>query len=198
MSVFPETPTSLLTRIAMQVTGEDEVVWTEFFELYTPAMRTYLLGRGVRETEADDVVQDVLAKLVSVLRGNRYDKGKSHFRTYLSHVLYHEMIDHHRRARAQREHVRVPLSDEMAEVAATAGDALDLEWVAARHTAAVTHVLGKTALSEQSKRVYRELEASGDSCEAVAKRLRLSAACVRQIKSRVGRMVAAVEGRLSG
>ena len=48
MSVFPETPTMLLTRIAMRISGEDEAVWTEFFELYEPAMRTYLLGQGRR------------------------------------------------------------------------------------------------------------------------------------------------------
>jgi len=35
VSAFPDTPTSLLTRIAAELSGEpDELAWTEFFELY--------------------------------------------------------------------------------------------------------------------------------------------------------------------
>ena len=53
MSVFPETPTMLLTRIAVESTGEDQSVWTEFFELYEPAMRLYLVNRGIDELKAE-------------------------------------------------------------------------------------------------------------------------------------------------
>ena len=196
MSVFPETPTMLLTRIAMQISGEDESVWTEFFELYEPAMRSYLLGQGAKESKVDDIVQEVLVKLVAVLREGRYLKERSRFRTYLSHLLYNEMIDHYRRSRARCEDLHIPIKVTDVEVAPTAGDVLDREWAASRHAAVVAHILEKTALSAQTKRVYRELEDSGDTCEAVAKRLGLTAAAVRQIKSRVGRMVAAFEERL--
>ena len=46
MSVFPKTPTALLTRIAADAAGEDETVWTELVELYQPAMRGFLLKHG--------------------------------------------------------------------------------------------------------------------------------------------------------
>lgn len=46
MSVFPKTPTALLTRIAADAAGEDEAVWTELVELYQPAMRGFLLKHG--------------------------------------------------------------------------------------------------------------------------------------------------------
>ena len=87
MSVFPETPTMLLTRIAMQISGEDEAVWTEFFELYEPAMRSYLLGQGAKESKVDDIVQEVLVKLVAVLREGRYLKERSRFRIY--HIFFY-------------------------------------------------------------------------------------------------------------
>ena len=64
-------------------------------------------------------------------------------------------------------------------------------WQIARHRIAVEHVLTKTALSEQSRRIYRELMETGESCAAVARRLKLPAATVRQVKSRVTRMIAA-------
>jgi RNA polymerase sigma-70 factor (ECF subfamily) len=195
VSIFPQTPTTLLTRIAMHVSGEDESVWTEFFELYEPAMCTYLISRGVNETKVEDIVQDVFVKLVDVLRKNSYDKTRSRFRTYLSHLLYNEMVDQYRRAQTRMEESHIPFNEEDVEIAPTAGDALDREWIEARHRAVVKHILEKTAISDQSKRVYRELESSGDTCEAVAKRLGLKASAVRQIKSRVGRMVAALEKR---
>lgn len=198
MSMFPDTPTMLLTRIAMQVSGEDESVWTEFFELYTPVMRAYLFSREVDAQAAEDIVQNVLMKLVTILREGKYDKERSRFRTYLSKLLYHEFIDHYRRSCARRDHLKVPLTDDAVEVPATVGEALDLDWAKARHKEVVEHILQKTALSEQSKLVFRELEETGDTCESVAKRMGLPAATVRQIKSRVGRMVAALERRLRG
>lgn len=196
MSVFPETPTMLLTRIAVLSTGEDQSVWTEFFELYEPAMRLYLVNRGIDELKAEDIVQDVFVKLVDVLRTGSYDKKRGRFRTYLSHLLYNEMIDHYRRAQARREDLHIPIEEGDIEVASTVGDALDKEWAKARHSAIVAHILQKTALSAQSKRVYQELVTTGDTCEEVAKRMGIKAAAVRQIKSRVGRMVAALEERL--
>ena len=54
-----------------------------------------------------------------------------------------------------------------------------------------SRILSKTALSEQSRRIYRELMATGDNCAEVARRLGLPPATVRQVKSRVTRMIAA-------
>ena len=83
------------------------------------------------------------------------------------------------------EDIRTPL-------ASSSDDDLPV-WNLARHRAAVEHVLTKTAISEQSRRIYRELLATGDSCAKVARRMNLPAATVRQVKSRVSRMIAAFE-----
>ena len=42
-------------------------------------------------------------------------------------------------------------------------------------------------------RIFRELLATGDNCAEVARRMNLPAATVRQVKSRVSRMIAAFE-----
>ena len=72
-------------------------------------------------------------------------------------------------------------------------DSDDDEWELARHRAAVEHILSRTALSEQTRRIYRELMATGESCAEVARRLGLPPATVRQVKSRVTRMIAAFQ-----
>ena len=41
MNVFPETPATLLARLAAHVTGQaDESSWMRLFELYEPAIRS--------------------------------------------------------------------------------------------------------------------------------------------------------------
>ena len=40
MSAFPETPATLLVKLAAQVTGEDEANWVRFADLYVPAKNT--------------------------------------------------------------------------------------------------------------------------------------------------------------
>jgi len=197
MSSFPNTPTALLTRIAAELSGEaDELAWTEFFELYEPAMMDFLRRRGLDDPA--DVVQSVFGKLVQVLRKGQYDRSRGPFRAYLSTMLCHEMISCLRHEAARGAGRTLPL-DGM-EVAESNDPALGLElgWRQSLHEAVVRHVLEKTALSQQSKDVFAELERTGDSCAEVARRHGLSPATVRQISSRVSRMVAAYEKRFGG
>ena len=198
MSVFPKTPTALLTRIAANATGEDEAVWTELVELYQPAMRGFLLKRGAQDSDVDDLVQNVFAKLVDILREGKYEKRRGRFRSYLSTLLVHELIGSVRKAQARMDHRRVPVEEDSAVVEPEALAAVERAWLSECHAAAVRHILENTALAEMSKAVFRDLERTGDTCEAVAKRLGMSAASVRQIKSRISRMVQALEKRMLG
>lgn len=143
-------------------------------------------------------MQNVFAKLVGILREGKYDKSRGRFRAYLSTLLLHELIGSVRKAQARMEHRRESLEEDSAVVEPEARAAVEREWLAECHAAAVRHILENTALAEASKNVFLELEQTGDTCEAVAKRLGLSAASVRQVKSRVSRMVVALERRLLG
>ena len=77
-----------------------------------------------------------------------------------------------------------------------AGTVLDVKWRFACHQAAVSRVLTQRALSVQSREVYRLATVEGLSNNAAAKRLGMSAAAVRMVRSRVERMVAAIEDPL--
>ena len=68
MASFPDTPATLLARIAVQATGHtDEAAWLRFFELYAPAIRKFAAGLGARD-EAEDVAQEAFQKLDRVLK----------------------------------------------------------------------------------------------------------------------------------
>lgn len=197
MSLFPTTSTTLLATLAEIDTGVDQAAWCRFFERYQPVMVEFARAKGAGD-DAEDVVQEVLADLVKAFRSGRYVRGKGRFRSYLAKMLRNELINRFRRMKSRADGVAEEASAEprlgvaqTPSVPQEAGDERD--WRLANHRAAVEHVLTKTAISEQSRRIYRELLETGDNCAEVSRRLGLPAATVRQVKSRVSRMIVAYE-----
>ena len=203
MNAFPTTSTTLIATLAEIDTGIDQAAWFRFFELYQPVMVEFARVKGAGD-DAEDVVQEVFADLVKVFRAGRYVRGKGRFRSYLARMLRNELINRFRRMQARPEGAAESIASEESQVGRTRALAAPQEsgkyaesderaWRLANHRAAVEHVLTKTALSEQSRQIYRELLATGDNCAEVARRMGLPAATVRQVKSRVSRMVVAFE-----
>ena len=199
MSSFPTTSTTLLANLAERESGIDQVEWNRFFALYYPVMVEFARARGAGD-DSEDVVQEVFADLVKVFQAGRYVRGKGQFKSYLATMLRNELISRFRRMQARSRIIDgwagAPRTPPAAPLPApsVSSSADDMPaWNLARHRAAVEHVLTRTAISEQSRRIYRELLATGDNCAEVAQRMNLPAATVRQVKSRVSRMIAAFE-----
>jgi len=197
MSFFPTTSTTLLANLAERESGIDQAEWTRFFALYQPVMVEFARARGAGD-DSEDVVQEVFADLVKVFQEGRYVRGKGQFKSYLTTMLRNELISRFRRMQAKSRIGRAgasrtpPAAPLPAPSVSSFADDMPA-WNLARHRAAVEHVLTRTAISEQSRRIYRELLATGDNCAEVARRMNLPAATVRQVKSRVSRMIAAFE-----
>ena len=193
---FVRTQMTLLQRIAIEKTGEDEATWARFFELYYPAMVFFAKGLGGYDN-AEDVASEVLVKLVDVLRHGKYERqpGKS-FRAYVKTLIRNQLNDLYRKEKARGLGLKVELTDQIKEeVAGEDQDfalKLDTEWAEACQSAAVEHVLTKTALSEQSKSVYREYVVKGRSIDDVANEFGISKNVVSQIKTRIERMISAI------
>ena len=198
MNAFPETPATLLVKLAAQVTGEDEANWVRFADLYVPAIREFARHRGDGR-DVDDVVQEVLAGLVRVFRGNKFSvrEGKGNFRAYLAKMIRSQLYMAYRRERARGLGLNVPLDDADAAVPVVPADsvtaAMDAEWAAARHRAAIEHVLTKTLVSDLNKCLYRAYVVDERPIDEVAREFGVTRNQVSQAKTRIGRMVAAIE-----
>ena len=200
MSTFPDTSTTLLAKLAERETGVDQAAWCRFFSLYQPVMLEFARMKGAGD-EAEDVVQEVFADLAKTFACGRYVREKGRFRAYLAKMLQNELISRFRRrdARPERNSVGVTEAEIEAEKGLQTEPSVysgpnDVEsWKMARHKVAVEHVLTRTAISEQSRQIYRRLLESGDNCAKVAREMGIAAATVRQVKSRVSRMIAAFE-----
>lgn len=195
-SLWPQTPKSLLTRIADLADGEDEAEWARFVELYSPAIGRFirLLDPDMPDADVDDMVQDTLVKLVSLLRGKVFDPQRAKFSTWLGAIIRRQMVDRMRRRSVRNADSHVPLDDEALSAADSDPAAkLDVVWRLARHQAAVRHVFTKSALSLQSQRIYLMATADGLPPKEIARRLGLKENVVRSIRSRVAKMIEAVE-----
>jgi RNA polymerase sigma-70 factor (ECF subfamily) len=66
--------------------------WDEFVERYRPMIRAWRVKWRLQESDADDVVQEVLIKLLAAIRTFKYDPERS-FRAWLKTVTQHALSD---------------------------------------------------------------------------------------------------------
>ncbi len=197
MGTFPDTPVTLLARIAVEATGQrtDEAAWVRLFNLYAPAIRRFAELQGTPSSESEDVTQDIFLRLVAILRGGRYRADAGRFRCYLATLVRNELVSRWRKVQARA--ACVPLDAVPDEAIATlppeAAALLDAKWRLARHEAAIEHALTKTALSRQSREIYRAYALEGRPIDEVAAAFGVSRNVVAQVKVRVNRMVASLE-----
>ena len=198
MSRIPDTPVTLIARMAAQATGEDEATWVKFFELYQPVIRHFAEFAGAR-SDTDDVVQDVMVKLVEVFRSGAYRPEKGRFRAFLATITRREVINRWQKAQVRAADRHVSLNRTTAQEIAVQPEAaamLDAKWRLAQHAAAVEHVLTRTALAQKSKDVYRAYMLEEKPIGEVAKAFGIPRNTVSQIKTRVDAMIADFEGML--
>jgi RNA polymerase sigma-70 factor (ECF subfamily) len=84
----PDTSLTLLERIQKQ--PADSEAWGEFVRRYQPMIRAWCVKWGLQPSDADDVGQDVLIKLLNAMRTFRYDPSRN-FCAWLRTVTQHAL-----------------------------------------------------------------------------------------------------------
>jgi RNA polymerase sigma factor (sigma-70 family) len=92
MSTHPEQDTSLTLMMRVQQDPADDQAWHEFVRRYHPMIRAWCLKWGSQSSDADDVAQDVLLRLLGAMKRFQYDPARS-FRGWLKAVTQHVWID---------------------------------------------------------------------------------------------------------
>ena len=212
--MIPDTPQTLLKKIAEYANGDDTAEWAKFVELYEPVIRLYIMQSGnIGEADADDIVQDIFVKLVDVLRNGGYKHEKGRFRNYLASMVRRLLIDRHRREtvrqfdmpdptgrRAPTGRAGAPRTPSPENVPSNLPDPaliVDMNLTIARHYAAVEHVLSRTMLEKRTVAAYCEYALEAQPAAEVAARHGMTVNNLRQLKHRIDRMIAAVEAAYS-
>lgn len=201
---FPVTSVTLIAKIKDLAPGEDAAAWVRFWDMYQGAIRQFAALKG-GDQNADDIVMQVLGKLVDVLRSGQYTPEKGRFHSYLATMIVNEVHMMHRKniARAGDRKVSLDAAAEGhdGEPGGSIADKLaapeeppekiDEDWRKAVLQSAVNHVLMHTALSDRDRQVYRAYALNGEDIAEVAKRFGISRNLVSQIKIRVDRRIVA-------
>lgn len=189
---FPETSFTLIAKIKNLPPGQDAAAWTRFWNLYAPAMRAFAVFKG-GEANADDIVMQVLGRLVDVLRSGQYDPAKGAFHSYLATMIYNEVHMQHRKDEVRKTDSHVPLDETISEVLpAPLSDENEADWQRAILAAATEHVLTKTALSDRDRAIYRYLTTEGHSPEEASHHFGLIQNTINKIKSRIDQRITAI------
>ena len=196
--MFPETPQTLLKKIADLAQGDDAAVWLEFVELYTPPLRHFIqsVNQSLAAADVEEAVQEIFVRLTEVLRQGGIDRTKGRFRDYLAAMTRRLLVDRYRAERsrlAALDRAANPVRNQMTLADGDPGSLVDAAWQVAVRKAAIEHVLTQTAVSEQSKCVYRAVVLEQRPLKEVAVEFGITYAAAKQIKSRLDRTVEAVE-----
>ena len=125
----PLTVTSM-TLLGRVQSVDDAGAWGEFVERYAPQIFSWCRRHSLQESDASDVTQEVLTKLVTAMRTFRYDPAKGRFRGWLKTITMNVVRDMAR----HRSHAASPadaqvlelLEDEQASTALT--ESIESAW----------------------------------------------------------------------
>lgn len=90
MNESPLTHPTLLLRLAE---SRDDASWRQFVDIYAPIVFHFARGRGLQDSDAADVVQEVLVRVAEAFRRRKYDQSRGRFRAWLLTIARHEIAD---------------------------------------------------------------------------------------------------------
>ncbi len=92
---FPTTSKTLIDRIK----SGDEISWDEFYQRYSGIILFLAKYKGLNDTEADDVRQQVILEFFKQSKTFRFDPDIARFRTYFGRIINAKIADHYRKRR---------------------------------------------------------------------------------------------------
>jgi RNA polymerase sigma-70 factor (ECF subfamily) len=177
-------PTSL--SLLERARARDAAAWRRMVELYRPLVRFWCARGGLRGPDAEDVAQEVLAAAFAGLDGFRRDRPGDTFRGWLRGITRNQVLLHFRRGRGRARaaggseagrHLR-DVPDPLAGVEEE--EAAEVSRLYRRALEQVRNEFG-----ERTWRAFWRAVVDGRAPAELEQELGMTAAAVRQAKSRV-------------
>lgn len=192
MYEIPGTRPSLLLRLR----GErDEQAWAEFLALYEPLVLRLMRQRGLQDTDARDVTQQVLIRISSAINRYQPDGAEASFRRWLFRVARNVVVTFLTR---QSRQPKLQLDQSLAELFETSlarsseSDLFDYEYQQQVLAWAIQQV--QQEFRKTTWQAFLETALQGRAITEVARELGLSPGSVYVARSRIiARLKAKVE-----
>lgn len=109
---------------------ENEAAWQRLFDLYAGFVFSIARSKGLREEDADDVVQVVFSDLARNLPTFQYDRAKGKFRSYLTGLVHWRVMDKLKAGKRDAD-LKASFWEEAKAAATEDGGFSEREWQAA-------------------------------------------------------------------
>jgi len=182
------TSSSLLLRIR---DNADHRSWQSFFDTYNSLIYGVAIREGLNHAEAQEVVQETMARLSETMASFSYNRSKGSFRSWLLRLVYWKIGDQFRR-RCTND---IDLDGNQPEFIDTIPDSrnelatrIDQAWIQSMISMATASV--KEKVSPIDYQIYDQYVLQERSAEDVVRDLGVSKSKVYITKLRVGKVFA--------
>ncbi len=187
-----DTSESLLDRLKEESAHE---AWREFYHHYWAPILRYARKLGLKEHEAEEVLQETMVTLMRVLPQFAYDRSRGKFRNFLLTIVHRKA---HALVRRAARRSALQWSDDYAASIADSGLASAsaekeaiARWREVLMEEAVRRVRANSRMQDETFAVFEAYVMKRMSAEEVAREFGLKENAVYQIRNRVLRQVRA-------
>ena len=186
---FIPTRRSLLSRLR---DWDDQESWRDFFEIYGRFIYRTARKAGLKDEEAQDVVQETLIAVAKQMPGFKYNPAIGSFKGWLHQITRRRVVDHFRKRSPEVDLGQAGLADtsldQLPDRAGYGFDSLwEEEWQKHLLHAAMQHV--KRRIHPKQFQMFDLFVTQQWPIKAVMDTLGVSAAQVYMAKMRVSRMI---------
>lgn len=100
-----------LTRLSLLFRMRDlthNQSWDEFVQTYAPVISQTARRCGLRDTDIDDIQQEVLVQMMRTIQRFHKDDAKGRFRHYLARITVNKIQDFYRKSKYQMHQIEFP------------------------------------------------------------------------------------------
>lgn len=179
--------------------GDSDRLWSDFFDQYNVILRRFARSVGCDPGIIDEVVCLVWDDVRKYLPTFEYEPARGKFRSWLYKIVKRKAIDEARRlGRQRRVVVDSRTTSFWSQISDPKHPADPLEQLYEQELCYCILEKFNTEASANAKEVIKCCVMDGQDCEDVARRLSLTAANVRQLKSRGIAQLKIIAGELFG
>lgn len=160
----------------------NESAWARLFDLYAGFVFSIARSKGLRDEDADDVVQVVFADLARMMPTFKYDHAKGKFRSYLIGLVHWRVKDKLRLVQRDNEQMKAYL-DEVANLPPADKDFAEREWQTAALEEALRRI--KPDVRPEHYAAFVASAVEGQDTETVLRLYNLSRDNLYQIRKRL-------------
>ena len=161
---------------------ENETAWARFFDLYAGFVFSIARSKGLKDEEADDIVQVVFTDLVRMMPTFKYDRAKGKFRSYLIGLVHWRVKDRFRNALRDKEFM-ADYKTEVANMPPADLDFAEREWQTAAMEEALRRI--KSDVRPEHYAAFVASAVEGQDTETVMHLYNLSRDNLYQIRKRL-------------